>query len=252
MLKHRPMALSSDGCEAAGVSTVAPLPARAPVELAPWMRWLGTPDFDEQGIPRYRRWELQADGVVHAATAVWVCWSCSTLLRVSVQAYALVYVACTVFLCATSAAFNILACGWSYWPHLLRQLDHAAIFLYIAGCYTALASEPTLLCAVWTVCVMGALSKLAFGRRVEVAGMLAYFVLGLAPLVIMPRGSALRRQLTSCLMCYLVGATFYVNNALRGSMAIWHMFVLAGSVVMWRMVFDEVQCRAMHGKPCAF
>lgn len=221
------------------------------VGLAPWTRWLGEPDYDADGVPRYQTWEVWLDGVVHAMNAVWVCWSIQVLVRVSSQLPFVVYAACTALLCASSAAYNLIACGpLHYKPHLLRKLDHAAIYLFIGGCYTPLFWRTSGFPVIWVLCLTGAFTKLTHGRAFEVAGMCGYLALGAFPLLLVPRGTRLHAKLLQCSACYAFGATFYLNNKLRGAMAYWHVCVLAGNVLYWRIVMQAAVCARLLDQKC--
>jgi len=123
----------------------------------------------------------------------------------------------------------------------LRQWDHAAIFLLIAGTYTPLILTSlrnawgwTLLAVVWGICVMGAILKLRSGDRFRRYSTWAYLVSGwlvilaAKPLMATVRGDALGLLLAGGLF-YTVGVVFYSWRRLRYHHAIWHGFVLGGS-----------------------
>jgi hemolysin III len=122
-----------------------------------------------------------------------------------------------------------------------RRLDHAAIFLLIAGTYTPFLLTNlrgpwgwSLFGVVWGLCGAGAVFKLCFGERYRIASTLAYLLLGwliivaLKPLLTgVPHGGLW--LLLAGGLCYTVGVVFYLWRQLRYHHAVWHTFVLGGS-----------------------
>jgi hemolysin III len=130
----------------------------------------------------------------------------------------------------------------------LRRLDHAGIFLMIAGSYTPFTTQTLtgawawgMTAAVWSVAAFGALGKVllpGIGRRVWVA---AYLLLGWIVLVALKPLLANATSLTLLLLAiggllYSSGVAFYLNKKLRFARAIWHGHVVAGAGVHWAAV----------------
>ena len=130
----------------------------------------------------------------------------------------------------------------------LRRLDHAGIFLMIAGSYTPFTTQTLtgawawgMTAAVWSVAAFGALGKVLLpgvGRRVWVA---AYLLLGWIVLVALKPLLANATSLTMLLLAiggllYSSGVAFYLNKQLRYARAIWHGHVVAGAGVHWAAV----------------
>jgi hemolysin III len=125
------------------------------------------------------------------------------------------------------------------WAH---RLDHAAIFLFIAGSYTPFAVGPLresvgwpLLAAVWTVALLGMICK-ALGRlRHPAASTGLYVALGwMAIVVLEPLQQHLGTKALVWLLAggaaYSVGALFFMfDHRLRYGHLVWHLFVLIGS-----------------------
>jgi hemolysin III len=125
---------------------------------------------------------------------------------------------------------------------VLRVLDHTAIFLLIAGTYTHFALVSlrgpwgwVLLVIVWSLAVLGVTAKAVFGTRWPILSTALYIGMGwvvvvaVKPLIehVPPAGIA---WLAAGGLAYPGGVVFYAWTKLRYSHAIWHMFVLAGSV----------------------
>lgn len=122
-----------------------------------------------------------------------------------------------------------------------QKLDHAAVFLLIAGTYTPFllthlrgAWGWSLFGVIWGLCGAGAVFQLCFGPRYRLASTLAYLFLGwlivvaLQPMIdrVPPGGLWL---LLAGGLCYTVGVIFYRWHRLRYHHAVWHGFVLGGS-----------------------
>lgn len=135
---------------------------------------------------------------------------------------------------------------------VFKVLDHCAIFLLIAGTYTPFTliglrgqGADWLLPTVWTVAVAGILFKLFFTGRFKVASTLIYLAMGW---LVIPAADAMIAAVPAHTLgwllaggiAYTLGAVFYLNKRLRYSHAVWHMFVLAGSVLHFVAVAQQV------------
>ena len=128
---------------------------------------------------------------------------------------------------------------------VLRSLDHSAIFLAIAGTYTPFVLGPlrgpwgwALFGVVWGGAVIGIVFKSMAVERAPVLSTVLYAVLGWSVIVaigplsrsVAPGGLAL---LLGGGLCYSVGIAFYAWHRLPYHHFVWHLFVLAGSVLHW-------------------
>jgi hypothetical protein len=118
--------------------------------------------------------EYRADAVTHALGVAFALIAGPVIVALApegaARASAAVYAATLLATFGFSAAYNLLT--ESPWRDWLRQLDHGAIYLKIAGSYTpfAVVSFPPevgakLLLGVWTVAVIGFGVKIAAPRR---------------------------------------------------------------------------------------
>jgi hemolysin III len=135
---------------------------------------------------------------------------------------------------------------------LLRKFDHAAIFLLIAGTYTPFVLVTlrgpwgwSLFGVVWGLAVVGVALKFWFAGRFRVVSTLIYIAMGwLVMIAIKPLMAALPagglKLLVAGGLCYTGGAGFYLWKRLPYHHAIWHLFVLGGSVCHWAAVFFYV------------
>ena len=138
----------------------------------------------------------------------------------------------------------------------LKVLDHCAIYLLIAGTYTpftlvGLRGElgRNLFIAIWSLAAFGIAFKLFFTGRFKLVSTLVYVAMGWLVLVaIRPVMAALDTWTFGWLLAggcaYTVGTLFYHRPRLAYSHAIWHLFVIAGSVCHYIAVMAQVLPRA--------
>lgn len=126
---------------------------------------------------------------------------------------------------------------------ILQRIDHAAIFLLIAGTYTPFTLVNlrgpwgwTLFGLVWGIAMVGSILELACRKRYQRLSLILYLGLGWLILI------AIKPMLTSVKpgglilllaggLSYSIGVIFYVWKRLAYHHAIWHLFVLAGSAL---------------------
>ena len=125
--------------------------------------------------------------------------------------------------------------------NLFRKLDHMSIFLLIAGTYTPYCLSVldgwvrwVLLGVIWTCALAGIIIKCFYTGKLEWLSLVFYVIMGwMALFVIKPIYNSL--SFTGFLflliggVAYTLGTYFYVNNRIRFSHSIWHLWVLAGS-----------------------
>jgi hemolysin III len=124
----------------------------------------------------------------------------------------------------------------------LQIVDHSVIFLLIAGTYTPFTFVTlhggwgwSLFGVVWGLGTLGIVFKAVFGDRFTLASTLVYVALGwLGMVAIVPLVQRLELGGLAWLvgggLAYTVGAAFYLWERLPFNHAVWHVFVLAGSV----------------------
>jgi hemolysin III len=152
-----------------------------------------------------------------------------------------VYGATLVLLYATSTLYHALP-GRRV-KAVFQRLDHAAIYLLIAGTYTPVVLVPlrggwgwSLFGVVWALAVLGIVLKSVFGIRLAVLSTAVYLAMGW--LVVIAAGplaahvpAAGVRWLAAGGVFYTLGVVFFAwDSRVRYSHAVWHLFVLAGSV----------------------
>jgi hemolysin III len=124
---------------------------------------------------------------------------------------------------------------------LFRILDHAAIYLLIAGTYTPFtlgvlrgAWGWTLFGLIWGLAVIGIFLKSVRGIRYPRLSTAVYLAMGWLVLVAAkPLLSSVPASglfwLTAGGVAYTAGVGFYAANRMRYAHFVWHLFVLAGT-----------------------
>jgi len=134
----------------------------------------------------------------------------------------------------------------------LNILDHAAIYVLIAGTYTPFCLVVlkgwigyTIFGIAWVIAIIGVIFKLFFTGRFDKLSTAAYVLMGwliifaIKPLVEnLPDGGLLWLFLGG--LFYTVGAVLYSIEKIKYNHAIFHIFVLLGSFCHFMAVFFYV------------
>lgn len=137
--------------------------------------------------------------------------------------------------------------------NILQTLDHAAIFLLIAGTYTPFTLVSlrgpwgwSLFGVIWGLAVVGMLLQLSSTRHWRAVSIVLYIGMGWAVIV------AIKPLLASVAtggivllvlggVAYTSGILFYGQKKLKYHHAVWHLFVLAGSTLHFLAVLLYVR-----------
>ena len=153
---------------------------------------------------------------------------------------AIIYGITLVLLYAASTLYHAV-------PHAnakarLKVFDHCAIYLLIAGTYTPITLISLreswgwwMFGTIWTLAMLGVIFKLFFTGRFKLVSTLIYVGMGwLVIVAIKPILMHLDNWTLGWLfvggLFYTGGTWFYMHQRLRYAHAIWHLFVLAGSI----------------------
>jgi len=135
---------------------------------------------------------------------------------------------------------------------VMRRLDHSAIYLLIAGTYTPFVLVSlrgpwgwSLFGITWALAVTGITAKSVLGPRWPIVSTAVYILMGW--LVVVAVGPLVRGVPAGAIawlvaggLSYTGGVVFFSWERLRFSHAIWHLFVLAGSVCHYVAVLAYV------------
>jgi len=207
----------------------------------------------EKAVRLYTRHEDIADAVVHVLGIVFAInaslWLLFHVTGLSVVVSVTVYCIGLLAMIGFSAAYNLV-------PHhrpskqVLRRLDHAAIFIMIAGTYTPFAMNrlgeygTTILAIIWLAATFGVVMKVLFPRRFEIASLALYIGMGwLVVTVISPLAHAMAAfdfwLLIAGGFVYSAGIVFYVIERIPYHKAIWHGAVLVAAVLQFSAIALE-------------
>jgi hemolysin III len=126
---------------------------------------------------------------------------------------------------------------------ILRGFDHSAIFLLIAGTYTPFTLVSlrgpwgwTLFGITWGLALFGILTQGGILRKYGALRVLLYLAMGwVVVFAAKPLLSSLDPGGLWLLalggLCYTVGIFFYASKRIPYAHAIWHLFVLAGTIL---------------------
>lgn len=154
----------------------------------------------------------------------------------------LLYLASTLYHSVSSVATR----RWS------KLFDHCAIYLLIAGTYTPflLVALDTplaqgLMVVIWGLALAGVVFKLIFINRFKKVSLFTYLMLGWLSLVVIYQ-LYLHLDGTGLLLLglggliYSLGVIFYVAKRIPYNHAIWHLFVLGGSLCHFMAIYGYI------------
>ncbi len=136
--------------------------------------------------------------------------------------------------------------------HFFKTLDHCAIYLLIAGSYTPFLLVTMreslgwpLFAVVWSLAALGITLKLVFRNRLKILRVCTYVVMGW---LIVFASAELQRQLpaggihllVAGGITYTAGVFFYIAHRIPYNHAIWHLFVLGGSIFHFLAIYHYV------------
>jgi hemolysin III len=165
-------------------------------------------------------------------------------------------VSCSVYgvtlVCLYGASTVYHAARLPRWKRVLKIVDHSCIYLLIAGTYTPFTLVAlrgswgwTLFSVVWALALSGIIFKLWFVDRYSIASTIFYLLMGwsvviaLKPLLRVVPVPALSWMLAGGL-AYSAGVIFFAMPRVRYSHAVWHGFVLAGSIFHYVAILHYV------------
>ncbi|MGE5395347.1 MAG: PAQR family membrane homeostasis protein TrhA [Candidatus Saccharibacteria bacterium] len=136
---------------------------------------------------------------------------------------------------------------------LFARFDHVSIFLLIAGTYTPILLINirgvlgwSIFIIIWTVAIAGALVRIIYPYRFRKLMVVIYLLMGWTFIFV---GKTILTSLPAASVNYLVlggiaysvGVIFYLWRTLPYGHGIWHLFVLAGSILHFFAIYLSVQ-----------
>ena len=155
-------------------------------------------------------------------------------------------ISCTIFGISLVLLYTASTLYHSFQKPTLKNIfkifDHSCIYILIAGTYTPFLLITltgvigwSIFAIVWSLTAIGILFKIFFVHRFKIISTIAYILMGwiiifaIKPLFHALPGGGLALLISGGL-AYTLGTIFYTWKKLPFNHAIWHLFVLAGSV----------------------
>jgi len=196
--------------------------------------------------PHYHLGDILANAITHGIGAILAIVGAVYLVVASTRGSARLIVSCSVF--ATTLVLVYL-CSTLYHSlvrtrarHVFHILDHSSIYLLIAGTYTPFSLIVlrgswgwSLFGIEWGLAIAGVIFKSFAVGRFVVASALVYLGQGwLVVIAVIPLIHSLgwhgMMWLGAGGVAYTLGIVFFALDRLRYFHALWHLFVLAGSI----------------------
>jgi hemolysin III len=204
--------------------------------------------MSDVSAPRYRVGEEIANSITHGIGIVLAIAALALMTSfASLYGDAWHVVGCSVFgttlivLYTASTLYHSIPTASA--KQILRAFDHSAIFVLIAGTYTPFTLVNlrgpwgwTLFGLVWGCAIVGIAFRLVAGSRWRIVTIALYVLMGwvvvvaVKPLLsaVAPGGLLL---LAGGGIAYTGGIVFYAWRSMPYHHAVWHLFVLTGSVL---------------------
>ena len=151
-----------------------------------------------------------------------------------------VFGATMILLYAASAVYHAMPPGRA--KTTFKMIDHLAIFVLIAGTYTPFTLVPlrgpvgwTVFGVIWGMAVAGIVLKIFTIGKYRKLSTLVYIVMGWTVIgAVRPLVQSVPRETLVWLaaggLSYTFGTVFYLSKRLPYAHAVWHLFVLGGTV----------------------
>jgi len=201
--------------------------------------------YDRPVESTHRLGDILANSITHGVGAALAVAGAAYLIAKSVHCPAQIVISCSIF---AGTLVLVYLCSTLYHSlvrtrarHVFHVLDHAAIYLLIAGTYTPFtlvslrgAVGWALFAIVWTLVIAGVIFKSFMVGRFAVASALVYLLQGwLVVFAWRPLVHAIGWPgllwLGAGGVAYTLGILFFALDRIPYFHAAWHVFVLAGS-----------------------
>ena len=194
----------------------------------------------------YHLGDILANAITHGIGAGLAIAGAAYLIVVSTRGTATQIVSCSIF---GATLILVYICSTLYHSlvrtrarHVFHILDHSSIYLLIAGTYTPFCLVSlrgtlgwTIFGVEWGLAVFGVVFKSFAVGKYEVASAVVYLAQGwVAVFAVKPLIHSLGWHGLMWMgaggVAYTLGIVFFALDRLRYFHALWHLFVLAGSV----------------------
>ena len=155
-----------------------------------------------------------------------------------------------IFLYTMSCLYHALSVTRAH--TVFERLDHSAIFVLIAGTYTAYCLTTlhgvtgwVLFGIIWGLAAAGVSLYAVFGRKLRIASVIMYILMGwIIVFAARPLKEAVSQESWNFLLgggiCYTAGAVVYMLKKIPWTHPVWHLFVLAGTILHFFSVYLSI------------
>lgn len=202
-------------------------------------------------IKKYSKIEEIFNGITHGIGVVFGIAALTVLLVISIQKGDIpsivsfsIYGGCIILMFLSSTLYHSIPMEKA--KSILRVFDHSSIFLFIAGTYTPIviltltgALRIGVLISVWAIALAGVGFKiLTYGKfdKYKAASLILY--IGMGWIAIFPIKAIISATSVNFFLwilgggvLYTLGTIFYGFKKIPFNHGIWHLFVLAASIV---------------------
>lgn len=131
-------------------------------------------------------------------------------------------------------------------------LDHCSVYIFVAGTYTPFclgafngAMGWVLFGIIWALAIIGVALYAVYGSHMRIASALTYFFMGWMIIFLIKPVSAALPSLSLLFLVlggvvYTAGIFFYAMKSMKWFHSIWHLFVIAGSVLHFFAVYFSI------------
>ena len=131
-------------------------------------------------------------------------------------------------------------------------LDHCSVYIFVAGTYTPFclgafngAMGWILFGIIWALAVIGVTLYAVYGSHMRIASAITYFFMGWMIIFLIKPVSAALPSLSLLFLVlggvvYTAGIFFYAMKSMKWFHSIWHLFVIAGSVLHFFAVYFSI------------
>lgn len=205
----------------------------------------------------YSLGEEIANSVTHGIGAVLSVWGLTLMLVMAMNENDATRIASSIIYGSSLVLLFFLSTLYHSTQHhsikaVFQMLDHCAIYLLIAGTYTPFllislkgAWGYSLMAVIWGLAAFGVVFKVCYGERYPRVSLLTYLLMGW--LILVAGAEMIARVPIEGLMLlaagglvYTLGTLFFIWDRLPYNHAVWHLFVMGGSVCHFFAIYGYV------------
>lgn len=202
-------------------------------------------------IKKYNKIEEIFNGITHGIGVVFGIFALTILLILSIRKGDVpsivsfsIYGACIILMFLSSTLYHSIPMEKA--KKVLRVFDHSSIFLFIAGTYTPIviltltgALRIGVLVSIWAIALSGVVFKiLTYGKFDKYKAVSLIIYIGMGWTAILPIKAIISATSVNFFfwilgggLLYTLGTIFYGIKRIPFNHGIWHLFVLAASIV---------------------